>query len=147
MLRRLVGFTFAVAVSVMVCAPTVVQAGFLSSTFVSGTNNLYEDRSREAYVDVNGNKLFDVGDVLFGVYRLDAQTSPNTTNLNNQVYVVFSNQVTAISGNVISFGPTTVAGLTLSDLIGSPTPAGSLLAVYDNSSPYSADIRFAAPAG
>jgi hypothetical protein len=93
------------------------SAGYFTSTITSGFN-LYEDQSREAYVDVNGDGLFSVGDVLVGFARLDDRTSPPPQDLNNTTYAIFTQQVYKIEGNTVFWEPTKTAGLTISDLTG-----------------------------
>jgi hypothetical protein len=120
----------------MASAPAPACASFLSSILAQGQNS-FEDQDREAFVDVNGNNTFDVGDVLLGFVRLDNHTPVvnGVGPINNRIYAIFSQQVTGISGNVVQFGPTTALGLTISDLIGISAPAGSIVAVYSSFSP------------
>lgn len=104
------------------------HAGYFASTITPGANT-YEDQSRETYVDVDGDGTFNTGDVLVGFLRLDDKTAPNGVNLGNRVYMMFSQQVTGIAGTVVSFGATTAAGLTLTDLGVAGAGAGDMFAM------------------
>jgi hypothetical protein len=103
-----------------------------------GAQNDFEDQSRDALVDVNANGVFDKGDVLVSFTRIDNKTAPVAIpDLGNQVYAVVSQQVTAISAapNGVIFGPTTVAGLTLSEVMGlapGTLPAGGMVAIISD---------------
>ena len=127
------------------------QAATINQGLVNGFN-LIIDESREAYIDNPGGTpdgRFGVGDVVIGYFKIDNfNTKPASAN--NQVYAVFSQQVTSCcgtNGSSITFGATTVAGLTLDDLIPGPAPAGSVFAMYDRSTPYPVDLISAAPGG
>jgi len=74
------------------------QASYFSSTIETGVNN-YQDQSREIYVDANGDGLFGVGDVLTGFLRIDNKIGPTGIDLQNRVYVIFSQEVKSIGGN------------------------------------------------
>lgn len=121
-------------------AAVPAHASFLSSILAQGENS-FEDQDREAFVDVNGNNTFDVGDVLLGFIRLDTHLPPvsGVGPINNRIYAIFSQQVKSITGTsptlTIEFEPTTAAGLTLSALTGVSTPTGSMVAVYSSFTP------------
>jgi hypothetical protein len=125
------------------------QASFLSGQLTPNTLNIFEDNSREAAVDVNRNGLFDVGDVLIGFIRIDLKSSPNTATYDNQIYAIFSQQMTGqvactSGGNCQTFAATTVAGLRLSDIVAGADPNG-IAAVYSGG-PIS-DLIATAPGG
>jgi hypothetical protein len=132
-------FSLLAAVGLVLALNSAAQASFLSSILANGLNT-FEDQDREAYVDVNGNATFDVGDVLTGFVRLDDHAPPvnGVGPINNRIYAIFSQQVVSITPIVpglvvdIQFAPTTAAGLTLSDLTGVATPAGGIVAVYSD---------------
>ena len=106
------------------------QTGYLSTILVDGVVNVFEDQSREVFFDrsdVNGpfgggpDGIFGVGDILTGFVRIDDKTAPDGVDLNNQVYAIFSQEITSVddsvTGSAISFGPVTPGlGLTLTDL-------------------------------
>lgn len=139
----------ALAIGLAMAGAGTAQAVTLSNALVGGPNDLL-DESRETYVDANANGLFDVGDVIFGYIRIsDAQ--PKGAGGNNQIYGVFSQQIIAghpgslvgpTGGRNVFFGPTTVAGLTLTELLGNDANVGSsaLAAFYDKPAPYIVDL-------
>lgn len=98
------------------------QAVSIGASLVNGENTII-DESREAYVDANGDGRFGVGDVIFGYIRVsDFQPAGVTTG--SSVWGVFTQQVAAGSaGRNVIFAPTTVAGLTLKDLLGAGNSA------------------------
>lgn len=121
-----------------ICGSTA-SAGFLPGLLVNGANSL-EDQDRDAFVDVDGDDLFSVGDVLLGFVRID-DINPGVGNLSdagigNTVYGIFSQEVLSITPNGtnfdVGFGVTTVAGYTLADLTGDVNAAGGSLAVYSS---------------
>jgi hypothetical protein len=142
MLRRVGIQTLALAFSVAFSA--AAHASFLSGQLTSGAFNAFEDQSREAAIDVNGNGVFDVGDVLIGFIRIDNKQAPNAVNYNNNIYAIFSQEMTAQVGVLQSFGPTTVTGLKLSDIVPGADASG-IIAVY--SGPSIADLIVTAPGG
>jgi len=115
------------------------QAADINAGLTPGVLNSVQDESREAYVDANRDGLFGAGDVIFGYIRLN-NFAPSGAATNNSVYGVFSQQITAVNGTSITFGATTVAGLTLSALTGVAAPAGSIASFYDNAAGYSVDL-------
>ena len=126
--------------SLLLCFGGAAQAApVLPTLLVPGVQNDLEDQSREAIVDVDGDGVFGVGDVLVGFARLDAITAPAPIDLTNRLYGIFSQQVTSVAPvtagltNGITFGPTTAAGLTLSEITGDGANAGQMLAVYGDS--------------
>lgn len=137
--------SMALAIGLAMAGAGTAQAVTLSNALVGGPNDLI-DESRETYVDANSNGLFDVGDVIFGYIRIsDAQ--PKGAGGNNQIYGVFSQEIIAsqpgsligpTAGRNVFFGPTTVAGLTLSDLLGGDPNVSttSIAAFYDKPAPY-----------
>jgi len=135
MKRRTIQLAVLVAMLALFGASSA-QASFLSSILANGSNS-FEDQDREAYVDVNGNNTFDVGDVLLGFIRLDTHLPvvSGVGSINNRIYAIFSQEVDSISGSTVHFRPTTAAGLTLSALTGISAPSGSIVAVYSSSTP------------
>lgn len=131
--------SIALAVGLAMAGIGSAQAVTITQGLVNGQNDLV-DESRETYVDANTNGLFDAGDVIFGYIRIsDFQPAGNSGN--NQVYGVFSQQVsgffTNFIGTFITFAPTTVAGLTLADLLGDASiSASAMAAFYDRPTSY-----------
>jgi hypothetical protein len=127
------------------------DAGFFSSTLTPGVDNRYEDNSREAFFDNPGGTpsgTFGVGDVIVGFVRIDNKTAPNGLDLkipSPHVYAVFSQQVVAVSGTGVIFGPTTVAGLTLANITGAAVPATAVFAVYDSIPGFGTDLITTSP--
>jgi hypothetical protein len=132
---------------------TGAHATTIANGLVPGVNNLIIDESREAYVDVNRNGLFDAGDVIFGYVKIDSFNTKGVS-ANNAVYGVFSLEAVSQSGSgvgaVQTLRATTVAGLTLGALIGgAPVSPSGIFALYDTPNPagYSVDLTLAAPPG
>ncbi len=78
-----------------------------------GVVDEYKDNSRANADDNNGNGLFDVGDVVYGLLRIGDKVSPISEGLsfpnNQQLIAIFSFQVTAKSGTgpfSYTFAPT-----------------------------------------
>ncbi|GAB4169120.1 MAG: hypothetical protein Fur0039_07730 [Rhodocyclaceae bacterium] len=124
------------------------QAVTIAGGLVGGGNTLL-DESREVYVDVNNDGLFSIGDVIYGYIRI-SDFQPKAVTGNNQVYGVFSQQIvgSSLGGLGVFFGPTTVAGLTLADLLGGDpnVNAAAIAGFYDRPAPY-VDIINANPPG
>ncbi|MCP5149216.1 MAG: PEP-CTERM sorting domain-containing protein [Chromatiales bacterium] len=103
------------------------QAARLSANLAGGFNT-FDDRSREMVFD-NGDGVFSVGDVFVGLLKIDERTEPSAAGIDDQeLYAVFSLQVESAGAVVggrrdVSWTATTVAGLTLSDILGVPLPA------------------------
>lgn len=124
------------------------QATTINAGLVPGVPNLVIDESREAYVDAGSPGVFGVGDVIFGYIRI-SDFQPSGLTGGNSVYGIFSQEVIAVGGPLgitVTFGPTTVAGLTLSALTGAATPVGSIVALYDTAA-FSVDLINASPGG
>lgn len=133
-LRKL---TSAMLFSGLLAAVGGSQAATVAGSLVGGENT-FQDESREAYVDVNNDGLFNAGDVIFGFIQM-SQVTPGGAQSNNQIYGVFSQQILASSsGNTVNFGATTAAGLTLSALLGGnpDVNASAIAAIYDKATPY-----------
>jgi len=115
---------------------TGAHATTIANGLTPGVNNLLIDESREAYVDVNRNGLFDAGDVIFGYVKIDT-FNPKGVSANNAVYGVFSLQVVSqatgfLGAPVQTLQATTVPLLTLGDITHNPLiPANSVFALYD----------------
>lgn len=125
------------------------QASYFSTHLTSDTDNTFQDQSREAFVDVNADGNFSVGDVIIGFLRLDNKTQPDSYPLNNRVYSIFSTQVTKIDyvpgiAMFVKFGATTTAGLRLSDVVAG-AGASDMFALYSKDTPFSTDLIIASP--
>jgi len=113
----------------------------LWDTLVDNELNFYEDQNRESIFDMDNSGSVTVGDVFVGWARIDDRTLPSPgETVGDDLYAIFSVQVEAITQTdldtaqlySISYGETTVTGLTMSDLTGTVAPAGSLGAVYED---------------
>jgi len=116
-----------------------------------GLNRL-EDDSREAFVDANPDNVFGVGDVIVGFAKINQFLAPATLDAANQVYVIFSQQVSGFSDlgggqTRVEFAPTAVVGLRMQDITGNAATTGSFLAVYDRAIPFSTDLILSPPPG
>jgi hypothetical protein len=101
------------------------QAGLLDSYLVAdGSLNFFEDNSREAYYDVDGDGTFNAGDVLVGFLQVE---SADGTDIQGTTYAIFTQTVASIDGTTINFTTTTESGLTLNELTGD---GSGLIALY-----------------
>jgi len=137
---------------VIVGSSAASYATFLDTFLTSGTQNTLRDNSFEAWYDANNDGVFGQGDVLVGFLQIDAKTQPNSVDANNSIYAIFSAQIVApildagiTNQGLVTFGATTVAGLTMSDLIGAPVDANTLVAVYTAPGGFTTDLSVAAP--
>jgi len=128
------------------------EASYLTSILTSGIQNDFEDASREAFFDVDGNGFFSNGDVVVGFARFSNKIAPNPVAIPNALYGIFSGTVTGIGvvpplgTNGFTLTPTTVAGLTLADITGVAAAAGNMLAVYSDSGNFgNVNLLIAAP--
>ena len=135
------------------------QTGYLSSILVDGVVNGFEDQSREVFFDrsdVNGpfgggpDGIFGVGDILTGFVRIDNKTAPDGVDLNNQVYAIFSQEITSVddsdAGSAIRFGPVTPGlGLTLTELGVAGAAASDMVAVFSRNVPFSTNLILNSP--
>ena len=140
-----VGLAVAVA---GVFAAGAAQATTIAGGLVNGFN-LVIDESREAFIDNPGgtpNGTFGVGDVIVGYIKI-SDFNTKGVSANNQVYGIFSQQVTGVVGGSVTFGATTVAGLRLSDITGCSSCANGIFALYDRTTPYPVDLVNASPGG
>lgn len=128
------------------------RAGFVD-TLQSGTNS-YEDISRESFFFANPSAGLSVGDVIVGFSQI--QTRTNGPRTFDTIYVVFSQQVTAINPagsppNTVVFGATTASNpeSLQSILPGAGIPAGTIATVFDRpqGSDFPLDLVNQAPAG
>jgi hypothetical protein len=139
-MKRVVLLVSVVAMGLMATAQNA-SASILWQTLVGNTVNTYGDLSRESIVDVNGDGVFNPGDVVLGFLRLDEREVPPGAPIgDDDLYAVFSSElatstsVTAGPFTVYSqtFIPTTVVGLRLQDLVTLPgglgpgTPAAAM---------------------
>jgi hypothetical protein len=133
MLRRTGILLVAFLVVLLAGGALPAGAGIFASFLTGGAQNDFEDQSRDAYVDVNADGIFNKGDVLVSYTRIDNKTAPVAIpDLGNKVYGVVSQQVVSVGATGVIFGPTTAAGLTLSEVLGlapGTLPAGGMLAV------------------
>ena len=123
--------------SLMLGFGSAAQAQSYLTTQLSSGLNVFEDQSREAYIDVNNSGTIDVGDVLVGFLRIDEKSAPNAVDYNNQIYAIFSQQIVNVTGGIVPvqvFAPTTVPGLRLSDIVAG-APANGMVAVYSSDTP------------
>ncbi len=115
------------------------QASYLSGKITNGSNT-FEDQSREAYFDVNGDGLFGVGDVLTGFLRIDDKTKPPPAfSTENHIYAIFTQEIVALSvsagggGGVVTFGAVSPGnGLSLAEMGVSGALATDMVAVYSS---------------
>jgi hypothetical protein len=124
-----------------------VQAGPITSTLVANTDNTYEDVSREAFIDVNGDGKLSAGDVIVGYTSIDRRTSPSPGfDTTNQIYGIFSLQVGPLTGgSLVQFVPTTAPGLSLAALGVAGAGATDVLAAYDKFPSFTPDLITTAP--
>ncbi len=113
---------------------------------VPGAVNNFEDNSREAFFDTGtGNSgTFGVGDVVVGFVHIENRSGPNPTSLGNTTYAVFSQQVTGISSGVVTFGTTTVTGLTMDALV-TGASSSAMVSLISRNAGFSTDLILAAP--
>jgi len=141
--KLLAGLTAAVCLGLGAQA----HAGYLSTILTSGVDNTFQDQSREAFFDVGTGNVgtLGVGDVVVGFVRIDDKIAPNGVSLNNSVYAIFSQQVTSVTATTTNFGPTTVTGLTLSDLGVAGADAGSMFGIYSATGGYGVNLITTSP--
>jgi hypothetical protein len=97
---------------------------------------------------LSGDNRFSVGDVIAGIVEIRLVNSTDISHPDH-IYGVFSQQVASIVPNGtnfdVFFAPTTVAGLTLSDLTGQAQPAGGFVAVYTAAGGYGSVGQIGSP--
>jgi hypothetical protein len=107
------------------------KAGFIDTVTPNGTDQEYEDISRE-HVFFNGNAAFTAGSDIVGFSQINTKTGGPTTP--NNIYVVFALRVTSTgspSPQSVDFGAVPDASPTsLASILG-PTFAGTSLALFD----------------
>lgn len=142
-------------------ATTAAQALSLSDIVVGGTLNRFEDQSREAVFDVDGQGTLNAGDVFAGFLRLDERVDPSPGTVlstgNNYIYAAFAIEIEAIASTVTPIGSdingngfddfavsnsitwkaSTVDGLKLEDILGISLPAqevagGAIAAIFSS---------------
>lgn len=135
MFRKLTLTTLCVAAVLAVSAESA-KATFIGSILTNGPNT-FADQDVDAFIDVDSDGFFSVGDVLVAIVRLDDQTSAGGIgSLGTRTFTITSQQVSSIDAQGgtttrVNFGPTTAAGLTLSELTGgAASQAGGMTAVY-----------------
>jgi hypothetical protein len=125
---------FALAVLIL-GSVSIGYATTFDSALTAGVINTFEDTSREAFVDSGTGNVgeFGVGDVLVGFVRIENRSAPGAINLGQTTYVIFSQQVATIdtTTGIVTFAPTSVAGLTMPDLVAGAS-AGSMIALVTN---------------
>lgn len=119
------------------------QGGVWVNSLKSDKINTFTDESREVFVDVDGSGSINKGDVVYGFVRMDTRSAPLPTiqysDSNFPIYAIFSQQFgadpvkSAVDGDgnytyFVDFVPTTVATLTLSDLLGLDSPGAGIIA-------------------
>lgn len=133
------------AAAIASCAAVAVAAPASAAplaNLISGGFNTFDDQSYDMFFDIDGNGLVSDGDVTVGLLRIDDVTEPSTINLGaRELYAVFALEVTntftqGVGGpGFFNWIPSTVPGLTLAEIVGSPLPAqdragDALAAVY-----------------
>jgi len=106
-------------------ATQVANADYLSAlTGAGGSDIIFEDNSREFWVDENLNGRIDAGDKLEGFLRFDSYDPGQTTN--NELYVVFSQTfgsdfsgVAGVTGGTVYSGTFSEVQLDFIDYTGS----------------------------
>jgi len=122
----------AVAFASLLAFTPLAGASYLDTVLTPGVLNVFEDNSREAFIDLDNSGTVSIGDVLIGFVRIDNKTTPDNFNINNQIYAIFSQQVAATSGPgglFQSFVPTVTPGLRLADVVPGAALNGAV-AVY-----------------
>jgi hypothetical protein len=142
--KRLIGQLQAASAAAILGLGLVAPAGAvtINQGLTPGVLNTIEDQDREAYVDVDADGNISVGDVFVGFARID-NFLPSGDSANNQVYAIFSNQITGFNAadpTLVSLGTTTVVGLRLQDITGDANATGGIVAVYDRGVPFSANL-------
>src|SRR5262249_11318183 len=91
------------------------RAGLIDTIVANGTDNTYEDISRD-HVFFNGNTNLAPGSDVVGFSQIEKQTSPVGTDMNNTLYVVFAQRIAAVGAfsrggfaNEADFGPVPAA--------------------------------------
>jgi hypothetical protein len=140
----------AVAAALLFGLGSAANASYFTSILSSGSTNLFEDQSRETYVDYNKNGLFDSGDILVGFLRIDSKTQPTGVNINNQVYAIFSQQVdttgSGTDGTYLTWKATSGGtGLSLAELGVTGAGANDVFSVYSDAAGFSTNLITASP--
>jgi hypothetical protein len=139
-----VKFAFA-AVMLMAVSITPAQAGVID-TIVPGVQQ-YRDLSLEHVYFQNGSAGLQVGDAFVGFVQLNKNVTTGAV-MNNTSYVVFSQVITSISGQTVTFGATPSGtmingvNVSLNGILGTSFSNNTLFAVYDRlqGNPYLADL-------
>ena len=137
-MRKIFG-RLGIAAALAISMGGLAHATFLDGFLVGNTQNTLNDNSLEGFVDrsVTGTPdgVFGVGDVVVGYLHIEQRIQPGNQSAGNNVYVAFSQQVVATSvvgtATIVTFAPTTVAGLTMADITGiGGLSANTMVAVY-----------------
>lgn len=112
--------TFAYAVCVLSLALMLsprASAGVISALLsVNSASDVIKDDSHGFLIDVNNSGSVDVGDVGFGIARVDEINSDGTVK--GRAYVVYSAEISNISGNTVTHTITSnTSGYTLESLL------------------------------
>lgn len=150
-------FLLTIATTFVVAVGATSVASIFPDDIGNGSN-VFQDQSRENFIDVDGGGTLNKGDVILGFARVDDQNQPPNGPINNQLYVILSQQfaadptvVATVGTKTIysfSFEPTTAAGLTLSDLLGGLDPGGiseGMFALVQKSTQFSKNLVTEAP--
>jgi len=125
----------ALTLAALVATYLPAKAGFIDTVTPNGTDQQYEDISRE-HVFFNGNATLSAGVDIVGFSQINTKTGGPTTP--NNIYVVFAIRVTATgaasvggSPQGVDFGAVPdVSPNSLAAILG-PTFAGTSLALFD----------------
>lgn len=104
--------------------------------FQGGGEDKLQDDSLSKFVDADGSNSYSIGDVIWGMVTLSDMASSNVPGqsiVNNQIALLFSAQITSMTGGSagsINLGPTTLASSTLTALL----PDAAITAGVDGSS-------------
>ena len=137
------------AATMLVGVTSLSYAGFLDTVLAPNVINTFNDNSHEAFIDSGTANpgVFGVGDAIVGFVRLEQRQVPSSIPLGNTTYAIFSQQVASFDSTtgIATFAPTTVNGLTMSQITGVAAPAGSMVALYTTAAGFTTDMTNTAP--
>lgn len=100
----------ATAAAVLLGTAGPAFAGLSVSSVIGPGTNLFSDNSAEAFIDVNGNNILDVGDRLRGIFTIDTvETGGAATQIGGQsayneltgIYDIVVTSAVATGGNIL----------------------------------------------
>lgn len=128
------------ATAVLAAMSMSAQGSALYDSLIDNVTNFYEDQNRESVFDMDNSGGVSSGDVFVGFVRIDDRSIPtgDPQLAPNELYGLFSIEVDTIESETdgteteyfINYKPTTVTGLTLSDLGVGNVDSSSLVGVY-----------------